>query len=143
MADHSYNPSNDELILYALKSVYPKGIGSKTLMDQFGPAAKSRIGFLRNAGWQIRTDQDVDQATYSLMSLHRKESVNDRQVQIGVRVIQRPDGRWDITPYASSIDPIGSERVCEQIKELLNPTPHLMVEDCQGHPSLLEFLGLE
>lgn len=68
-------------ILTVLLAAYPRAVSSTELIQQFGPAAKSRIGELRSAGWQIANrsgaaggaDHDVC-AEYALTSTVRAEA---------------------------------------------------------------------
>jgi hypothetical protein len=58
-----------------LLAAYPRAVSSTDLIQQFGPAAKSRIGELRSAGWQITNRAHGggadDVAEYALTSTTR------------------------------------------------------------------------
>lgn len=131
------------LILADLQSRYPEGMSSTYMQDTYGPAAKSRIGDLRDAGWQIKTTQHDDQAIYALTSL-RQRSATDRQVQVGVRVIQRPDGSWEITPYNTALDPDGSSQIADMIRYMLGvdktPPAELLDPEDQKRDELLALI---
>ena len=59
-------------ILTVLLAAYPRAVSSTELIQQFGPAAKSRIGELRSAGWQIANRSGADDvAEYALTSTTR------------------------------------------------------------------------
>lgn len=62
-------------ILTVLLAAYPRAVSSTELIQQFGPAAKSRIGELRSAGWQIANRSGADDcAEYALTSTVRAEA---------------------------------------------------------------------
>lgn len=131
------------LILFDLQSRYPDGMTSTYMQETYGPAAKSRIGDLRDAGWQIKTTMQDDQAIYALTSL-RQRSASDRHVQLGVRVIQRPDGSWEITPYGTALDPDGSAQIADMIRYMLgvnkSPPADLLDPEDQKRDELLALI---
>ncbi len=70
-----------DAVLDTLRRAYPNGVKSTDLIEQHGPAARSRITDLRNDGWDITTDEVGGVAYYSLASLTKGEAM---QVLAGV-----------------------------------------------------------
>jgi len=62
-----------DVVLSTLRHAHPAGVKSTDLIEQHGPAARSRVTDLRNAGWDISTDEVDGVAYYTLVSLIRGE----------------------------------------------------------------------
>jgi hypothetical protein len=66
---HSKTSASD--VLESLKVVFPSSISSIELIERWGPAAKSRIGELKRAGWDVRSDRSGGVCHYRLQSLRQ------------------------------------------------------------------------
>lgn len=113
-------------ILEMLRVAYPNGVASSALLER-QPAAKTRIGELRDAGWKIVTSQMETGALYRLLALDepsssQKEAASKaRGVEVGCKVIRRPGSRgFEVEVYGTASNQAESRAVAEQIRDLLN-----------------------
>jgi len=113
-------PDSAKAVLRTLRDHHPHGVASTTLQDLHGPAAKTRIGEIRDMGYIVGTDMTHSGAVYTLVSLSPDRRASQaRTVLKGVKVILRPDGEWVVEPYGTALDPEGSAALAAQIREAL------------------------
>lgn len=89
-----------EGILAGLVAAFPGSIPSPDLLRDYGPAAKSRIGDLRRAGWRIETGASHGVATYRLVSIHPHEGV---EVEAGCTIRHDSRSGWAARTHADAL----------------------------------------
>lgn len=90
-----------QAVLLTLRQAYPQAVSTLTLIEDHGPAVKTRIGELRALGWGIDTGSDGEVATYRLTSL---DPVNPpRVVHAGCTITHTSRAGWDYRVHQEAV----------------------------------------
>lgn len=99
ITSRSRRSTSCQAVLATLKSAYPDGVDTMTLIDRHGPSAQSRVGDLVEDGWSIDADRSGTVAVYRLTSLVR--GAEDPAVA-GCILRLGPTSGWQARTHASA-----------------------------------------
>lgn len=143
MSSFTRPPAASTEILTALLAAFPKSISSVTLIAEHGPAAKSRIGDLRAAGWVIGSSMGIDGAAeYSLVSTRRGPA---NIIFAGLTIRHSSKAGWEARTHGESTLP---ENVLDEAKAAALVEYSRVVNEYMKSNSkdsamdILDFLGL-
>jgi redox-regulated HSP33 family molecular chaperone len=130
-------------ILTVLLAAYPRAVSSTDLIQNFGPAAKSRVGELRSAGWQIANRAGADDvAEYALTSTTRAAA---DVVFAGVTLKHSSKTGWAARTHGLSTLPDAvlvkaQDAAMRAYSEVVNA--HMKAHSKDSATCVLDFLGL-